>query len=258
MLLKLFKLFLLFGTSLFLLVGCSLYMMQRKLLYYPDTQDFFNCPQFDDYQKVNHNGTRFYYKKRSKKLVVFYHGNAGSACDRAFLKPLFKDANYSAIIVEYTGYSNDPRTPTKALLEENIKHVVDFIEQEEITETVVIGESLGSAMACYHSTQMPVAQLLLLSPFETMVKLVQEKYPLFPVALLLKDQYNNADNLKDFTQSISIIHGSQDQLIPIHHARKLFDGLSSSAKTFVPINGAGHNDLYSSKETLKQLREFLK
>ena len=257
MTLKILKLLLIFGASLFLFVGCSLFVMQRKLLYYPDNRDFFNCPQFNDYQKLSHKGTRFYFKQNANKLIVFYHGNAGSACDRAFLKTLLEENKHSVIFVEYTGYSNDSRTPTKSLLEENVKHIMEFIQTQDMEQVIVIGESIGSAMACFHTTQMNVNKLLLLSPFETLVNLVQEKYPLFPVSLLLKDKYNNRKTLNSFSGKIKIVHGTDDQLIPIHHAQTLFQNLHTSKKNFIEIEGAGHNDLYSFNQTIQAIKDYL-
>ncbi|MFC1756459.1 hypothetical protein ACFLY1_00730, partial [Patescibacteria group bacterium] len=73
--------------------------------------DFKSCTFFQDSQKINIGGTRAYYKENSKKLILFYHGNAGSACDRSFLRDEFQKLGYSYIFVEYTGYSNDSRKP---------------------------------------------------------------------------------------------------------------------------------------------------
>ena len=84
----------------------AMYMNVTDYIYFPNEQDFNNCPGFSDSEKKEHQGTRFYYTENSDKLLIFYHGNAGSACDRAFIKDQFKQMGYSTIFVEYAGFSN--------------------------------------------------------------------------------------------------------------------------------------------------------
>ena len=68
---------------IYCLFGLFLFLNQKSMLYYPDNQDFANCDRFDDYQKINFQGTRFYLKEESlDSVLVYYHGNAGSSCDR--------------------------------------------------------------------------------------------------------------------------------------------------------------------------------
>ena len=85
------------------------------MIYYPDNQDFYGCEGFKDYEKINFNGTRFYLFEQSDSVLVYYHGNAGSACDRSFLKDIFEQSNHTLVFVEYAGYSNDTKKPSVVL-----------------------------------------------------------------------------------------------------------------------------------------------
>lgn len=74
----------------YFLVGLYLFFFQKSMIYFPNDQDFESCTGFKDYEKINHNGTRFYLKQISDQAIIYYHGNAGSACDRSFIKDLFE------------------------------------------------------------------------------------------------------------------------------------------------------------------------
>jgi pimeloyl-ACP methyl ester carboxylesterase len=55
------------------------------------------------------------------------------------------------------------------------------------------------------------------------------------------------------------LHGERDDLIPIESAVELYGLIGSVQKAFVPLQGAGHNDLLwlRAKEYFEAIREFL-
>jgi len=135
------------------------YFFQAKLLYFPTVQNFNNCPSLEDYQKITINKTRFYYKRQGENTVVFYHGNAGSACDRGYHRDLLEAEGKSVIIAEYQGYSNDSKTPSKNGILEDVRTIFSFIEKEKLILYAIIGESIGASVASYHASLQPPKSL---------------------------------------------------------------------------------------------------
>ncbi len=233
---------------LYLVFGIYLFVIQKSMLYYPNTQDFKSCIGFEDYQKVEYSGTRFYYKENSKDVFVFYHGNAGSACDRSYFKSLLNNSNDSIIFVEYAGYSNDNKTPSKKLILQDVQHIHDFIEEKSFNFVTVYGESIGSGVASYHAYLGDVDYLILVAPFSRLVDLVQFKFVIYPAFLMLTERYDNVKWDKDFKGNVLIIHGDNDVVIPNTFSKKLFESLSTEKKKYVLIKGAGHNDVSNYDE----------
>lgn len=240
---------------LYLGFGLLLYFNQSDFIYYPNDQNFDSCKNFDETEKLSLNGTRAYFKRNSDRIVVFYHGNAGSACDRVFIKNIFEKANYSFLLVEYTGYSGDLNKPGKEAIFKDVENVRDFLKNEKFSETVLMSESIGCAFASYHASISEFDRLLLISPFNKMTELAGEKFSFFPVSLILKDKYNNEDLLAD-KKNITIIHGDKDNVIPIYHSKKLFSAIKSNEKEFISIEGAGHNDMYNSSKVIKIIKDY--
>src|SRR3989338_5235029 len=86
-------------------LGAALFVFQEKYIYYPYGTDFQDCPSFPAADKILFGSSRGYLTKRSpENVVVYYHGNAGSACDRAFMDSFFAEQNYSTFFAEYSGY----------------------------------------------------------------------------------------------------------------------------------------------------------
>lgn len=240
----------------YLAYGAAIYIFQGSFIYYPDRQDFDNCPGFADAEKISINGTRAYFKNNSDKIIVFYHGNAGSACQRAYLGKKFEKLGYSYIFPEYAGYSADIRQPSKQLLFNDVDNINDFVKRHPFKQTLVAGESLGCAMAAYHASADRDARLLLISPFKSLAAIAKISYPAYPVSLMIRDRYDNGEYATKI-KSVRIIHGELDEIIPISESRKLF-ALFRGDKSFVAIPRAHHNDIYVFPEADAAIDSFLK
>jgi uncharacterized protein len=228
------------------------------MIYYPDNQDFNNCIEFKDYEKKNYNGTRFYFKNNSENIIIHYHGNYGSACDRNFYKKIFEQSNNSIIFVEYAGYSNDSKKPSKKLILEDVENINDFILKNNFKKIIIYGESLGSGAASYHSYIGNVDILILITPFSTFKDLVKSKYKIFPVSIFLTERYDNIKWLKNYKNDLIIIHGDKDLVIPHYFSKQLYDTINSDKKKYILIKGKGHNNLLTSEEFTKNILKIIK
>jgi pimeloyl-ACP methyl ester carboxylesterase len=234
-------------------------VFQKNFIYAPSDQDFDACPHFTESEKINVNGTRVYYVKRdAQHVVILYHGNGGSACDRAYWKDFVEPTNSSLMIVEYAGYSNDDANPSMELILKDVERVHDFVNAEGFTDVVAAGESLGTSLAIYHSTLGDMARLLLISPFYSLNSVAQGMYPMYPISLLSTQNFDSSGWMrKTQARKVMMIHGSEDEMHPIVEAKKLFSEIGVADKEFVEVPGAHHNDIYDFDETVRSIRAIL-
>lgn len=259
---------LIIATSVYIITAAVLFFKQTSYIYFPDNRDFYACAYFSDEEKIEHNGTRMYYKQNGEKLVVLYHGNAGSACDRTLYASYFDAHDISYLLVEYAGYAGDTREPSRKLLLEDTEHVVDMLKTLKYETVVVLGESVGTGIATHHmKLQEPdlsrkgkaeVDKLILVSPFTRLSDVAKIHYPWYPVKLALREEYDNISSLSDYTGELLIIHGTDDQIIPYEMSERLYDQASqATTKELMPIDGAGHNDLFAYDEMFEKITEFV-
>lgn len=239
--------------------GVVLTVFQKSFIYAPSEQDFDSCPQFSESEKLNVNGTRAYYEKKdARSVVVLYHGNGGSACDRAYWKDIVELTGFSLIVVEYAGYSNDDRQSSIELILDDVEHVDAFISAQGFANVIVAGESLGTSLAVYHSTLRDTAQLLLISPFSSVNSIAQKEYPMYPIALLSTENFDTSGWMREArVRKVMMIHGSEDEMHPIAESKKLFAETKVADKRFVEVPHAHHNDIYDFEETIRNIRAFL-
>ena len=236
--------------------GIVLTLFQEKVVYFPNAQDFNKCAYFANAEKVDFKGTRMYVHDTDKPTVVLYHGNAGSACDRSVYADIFTQAGYGYIIVEYTGFSNEAATPTHAALKNNVQNVIAYITENKISDITVIGESIGTGIASYHTSLSVPNKLLLISPFTDLKDVAKNRFWFYPTSLLVNNAFDNLANLEKYHNPITIIHGTKDSIIPYKLGQKLF-ALLDTQKEFITITDAGHNDLFLFPETYEAITNFL-
>ncbi len=204
------------------------------------------------------NGTRFYFKKVSKDIViVHYHGNADTACNNSSLKNFFEEFKTSVIFAEYSGYSDDGKKPSIKLILKDVENIHNFIKKKGFKHVIVFGQSLGSGAASYEAFLGGVDCLILATPFSSISDVAKSKYPIFPVSLLLTENYDNEKWLKKYRGNILILHGNRDSVIPYRFSKKLFNSLKTKNKEYVLIEGKGHNDIWSSPIFIVKVINFI-
>lgn len=258
------KIFLIIA-SVYIGFGAYLLLTQRSIIYYPDfpvKSNFYDCPAFSDAEKLDMGGTRAYYRHAGESIVVVYPGNAGSACDRSYLRSAIEESDYSFLFVEYAGYAGDERKPSRALLFKDVERTVSFLKTRNYQEILLLSESIGAGLASYHASLLEPDAMLLIAPFDKLSDIAKSHFPfsLYPVSILLKfpgENYENSPLLEGYTGRLVIIHGSEDAIIPIGLGRALFEKVSAPDKKFVAIEGADHNDIYNFRETWEAVSDFL-
>ena len=241
----------------YIVFGILITLNQEQIIYYPSQQDFDKCSAFKETEKVIHRGTRMYVADIDKPVIILYHGNAGSACDRYFYADIFAQAGYGFVIVEYAGYSNDSQSPTHDRIKQDVINVISYLTENGVIDVTIIGESIGTGAASYHALLESPQKLILVSPFTDLVDVAKNRFWFYPAQLLVNNAFNNVTSLENYSGKTLIIHGTDDNIIPHKLGRRLFESLRSS-KEFVSIDEAGHNNVFMYKETYTAINKFLK
>jgi alpha-beta hydrolase superfamily lysophospholipase len=228
------------------------YLVQEKILYFPDvyplseaknrarTLHFRIWPEsgagYHGFVPADRSDTR-------KGVILLCHGNAGTALDRFFYVKDMAHLGYPLILFEYPGYgarAGEMRESSlvSAAVEASRAAVERFGEP-----LYLIGESLGCgvASAVAGSGEVPVAGVVLVTPWDSLPLLAQSLYWYLPAKWLTRDQYDNVRNLKRYRGPVAIAIAENDEVIPPRHGRRLFDLLAGRKKLWV-LPGAGHNN----------------
>src|SRR5450759_320600 len=194
--------------------------------------------------------------------IVLFHGNGGTALDRGFyLEPLAK-LGFRVILAEYPKYGGRPgKVGEKQFVADGLETVRLAFEQYG-EPLYLLGESLGCGVAAAIAKQtiVPIAGIILITPWDTLASVAKSLFPFLPVKLILTDKYDSIENLKSFKKKISVVGAERDEILPIQHAHNLYQSLPEDKKRMWVIKGAGHNDwpFHADASLFKEITDFVK
>ncbi len=234
------------GLLLVLLFG------QTRLMYFPSRQ-IINTPKdtgldYEDLRLMTSDGVRIAAwwipgEHPQTPVILFAHGNGGNISYRLPYMRIFQQMGLASLFFDYRGYGESEGEPS-----EQGTYLDGSASWQYLTQTrgiapqriIIYGESLGGGIATYLAAKYQPAGLILGSTFTSVPDRAKELFPLMPIDLIAQFQYNNLERLGQIHVPVLIIHSPQDEIIPFHHGRRLYEA-ANEPKFFLEIQGS-HNE----------------
>jgi len=239
--------------------GIILFIFQYNYIYQADKTPLQDCPAFKNSELISFGTARGYLTVNSPdKLIVFYHGNAGRACDRDYLNNYFLGKGYSTYFVEYSGYAETDNDTNKEKLLKNVEDTIAFLKTKKFTNITVASESVGTGPASYHAFKTGVDKLILITAYDNFANVTFSHYPFYPIRIMLRSNFTPDIWLSGYKGPVSIILAENDEVVPNKTGKRLYTEIPSSLKNLYIIKNAGHNTIYNYDEFYNALSEALK
>jgi len=224
-------------------------------------------PQGLDYEDVQFeaaDGTQlhgwFVPHPQAKRAIVYFHGNGESVGDNSDLVAYLSDALEASIFIfDYRGYGHSTGTPNEAgCIADGLAAQRWLAERLGVqpNELVLMGSSLGSAVAVAAAAQQGAHALVLRNAFSRMTDVAGYHYPWLPVGLVMRNRYDSLARIQQYDGPLFQSHGTADRIVPIVYGRRLFDAAPTKDKQFLEFPGIGHNDL-TPRSYYRDLAAFL-
>jgi fermentation-respiration switch protein FrsA (DUF1100 family) len=248
--------------ALFVIIGR---LLHRYFIYIPDRARVApNDAGLADVEEVAFkaaDGTKliaWYLPARgSKPTLLYFTGNSGNVADRAGKIKAIGADGYGVFMLNYRRYGGSEGRPSEARITADAVTAYDTLRGLGVAphDIVAYGESLGTAVAARLALQRHVEGLVLEAPFTSTVDVGKLLWPLFPLNLIMVDQYRTIDRIGEVKAPLFIIHGGRDAIIPLDQARHVFHA-ANEPKFMAVVPQAGHNDLFD-RGAWDKVRGFL-
>ncbi len=230
-----------------------IFFMQGSFLYYP------TVPVVGDTTPklaLHRAGADLVVSTRPKpgNDAILYFGGNGEDVSRSLplLSRTFPDAAIYAL--HYRSYSGSTGKPTEKNLVGDGKALFDVIYQDHPHITVIgrsLGsgiaiQSLGSGIAIQVASQRPVARLVLVTPYNSILELAAQRFSFVPMSWLLQDKYESWRYAARIAVPTTVIAAEHDGVIPMSRTKRLLTHFKPGVVSFTVIRNAGHNDISSS------------
>lgn len=206
-------------------------LAQRSFLYHPapawlEPRDY-GLPNADAIMQTMRDGVtlrgwRIKPTRNDRPVYLYFHGNADGLNERATRFAYLTSDGAGVVAFSYRGYGGSGGAPTETLLHSDAREIYDaLIKTDPAARIIFFGESLGTGVALELATHVKPAGIILDSPYFSVVERAHASYPWLPVPLLLQDQFRSDLFIRDVDAPILILHGTQDDLIPLTDSERL-------------------------------------
>ncbi len=175
----------------------------------------------------------------SQRVLLFFHGNRGNISDRMETIAMCRQLGLSILLFDYRGYGCSEGTPSESgTYQDALAAWTWLVEQRGVAAggIVLLGRSLGAAIATWLAAQIRPGALIIESSFTSLPDLAAAIHPLLPVRLLARYQYPVLEMLGQVHCPVLVVHSREDEVIPFIHAKRLFEA-ANPPKEFLIIAG---------------------
>jgi fermentation-respiration switch protein FrsA (DUF1100 family) len=162
------------------------------------------------------------------------------------------------LVYDYPGYGWSEGRPSEkgcyAAAEAAFAWLTQAKEVPE-REVVLLGSSLGSAMACELATRHDNRLLVLVGGFTSFPDMAQKTVPCYPSRWLVHNRLDNLSRIEHVRGPVFVAHGTEDRLVPFWMGKRLY-ARAPEPKRFYPVAGHGHSHP-SDEAFFAAVREYL-
>lgn len=188
-----------------------------------------------------------------RQIWLCHAGNASVSLDWLDLAVHYPANDVGFLMVDYPGYGRceGSCTPGRILASSEAavtalaKHLA--ITSSECDQRMcVLGHSLGAACVLQYAARHPTQRVVLVAPFTTMAEMANRTL-FWPMSWFLWHRFDNQERLNEVAlhtppPAVVIIHGIQDEVIPVAMGRRLA-AEHPAMITLVEIADATHNGI---------------
>ena len=238
----------------YLVVGVLLYLFQRTFIYFPvgnvehslPTERFKSDGEIISVISIN---------QQNDDAILYFGGNAEMVVGEAeYFDRVFPD--YAVYLVNYRGYADSTGVPTEYGLYADAENIFDQLSERHKTVSA-IGRSLGSGVATHLASVRKPDNIILVTPFDSIQRLAQRIYPVYPMSLMLKDKFDSVSRVPKIDAPVLIIAAEQDYVIPRKNTQSLFDAFPPSQVKMHIIQNSRHNTVSLSDEYYQVIHKHL-
>lgn len=181
--------------------------------------------------------------------VLYLHGTLRHLQGNHHKIEALREAGFSVLAVDYRGWGQStPITPSEQTIMQDAALAWAELQRRapEPTQHVIYGHSMGSGVAVSLASQLPPTSygaVILESAFTSFADVAATAG--FWASLLARfndERFASVDKISQIHTPLLMLHGSQDNTIPIALGEKLF-AAANAPKQWLRIEGGGHSDL---------------
>lgn len=246
--------FLITVLAIYLLVVVYFYVCQRSMVFYPQPGAFVYEKHAFEFE-IDNISLRGWVLNEGQDAVLFYFGgnneNIQMNIDR------FKEwfPKHTVYLINYRGYGKSDGSPSETALFQDALTVYDRLGND-FSRISIIGRSLGSGVACHVAANRKVDRLALITPYDSISQVGQQKHWYIPVKWLIKDKFESWKKVDRISSECLVVTAIGDDVVPNNRTANLLNYFSNVKPRLVEIDDTSHGLVMNHPRFGAALRDF--
>ncbi|WP_269759563.1 alpha/beta hydrolase [Variovorax sp. E3] len=119
----------------------------------------------------------------------------------------------------------------------------------------VVGRSLGTGVAVQLVARQDFASLQLVTPYDSMLQVAKKRFPLVPLSLLLRHQFNSLEHCKEVAAKTQVLLAERDDVVLPERSQKLIDAWPTPISVQT-VPASDHHSIMGLEATWLYLVDF--
>lgn len=181
----------------------------------------------------------------TKGLILYFHGNRGNLERWGLIANGIREHyGYDVLITDYRGYGKSRGERSEQALYQDAQSIYDYAKHQLGYDHIIVhGRSLGTAISTHLAGHREVDHLILETPMTNIREVVPTLNFLLINKSALKYEFNSLSRIDDVNCPITILHGTDDRIVPYELGHRLYLDIDQSEKKLITINRGKHNNL---------------
>ncbi len=234
---------------LYVIVCAGIFFIQERVIFNPDTlPDSYVHQDGEEVeipigQNLTMNCVHSKGTGTGPGVILYFHGNRGTARRGSYQVRQMAGHGYHYFVPDYRGYGKTEGRPRSGRqLRRDANKAYAYLKKHYAEEDIiVVGYSLGTGMASYVAAKNNPGHLVLLAPYTSLTDMKNQILWFVP-DFLLKYKLPTSKFIRDVECPITILHGTNDQVIDFKFAEDL-KRIAPERVDLIPLKGEGHRGL---------------
>ena len=254
-------------------IGIALYYLQEKFLFHPEKLSSYYVYSFHylysrniPFEEINIpfnktdtvNMVKFFPEDSVRKgVVVYFHGNRDNIEHYAKFAGNFTKHGYEVWMEDYPGFGKSTGERTEKKMYQQALQIQKMAAARYGRDSIIIyGKSFGTGIAAYVAAESDNQRLILETPYYSIPSLFSCYAPIYPTGKMSTYKIPLYKFLPDVHYPITVLHGTDDGVIPYRNAARLKTVLKSTDE-FITIEKGTHHNLNDFELVKKKLDSLL-
>ena len=232
----------------------ALYTMQRSFQYFPTPRRLGPTQMAGTFQSGD-TLLQLTVRPHAGPGALLYFGGNGEDVSSSVAPLMAAFPDREIVMLHYRGYGGSAGRPTEADIAADAAGLFDKVHAEH-PDVIVMGRSLGTGVATRLASVRPVAGLVLVTPYDSLLGIAQRQFWFAPVRWLLVDKYESWRYVPQVKAPVLILAAEHDEIIPLASSEALRARFPAGQVTWVLVPASSHNTIGDTALYVKSLAAF--